>query len=210
MNHLCNKISIFMKCTELKFVFIDICKNAGTSIIETFKSNFPTCAFEGKHHSIRNYNANITCSVLTDTDINDYTLFTVVRNPFDRMVSLYHWGLNSEYNTSFPQFMERIRDGNFPGYHEKPRYRIQLDWIRDSNGEIRVPHILRYENLQEDFNLFCTEKLKLPAMPMIKTNTAFERSGKDRMPYRHYYGTVEKDIIHDVYGGDLTAFNYDF
>ncbi len=113
-----------MKSTDLKILFIDITKTAGTAIIESFKHQYPDFEFEGKHHSIPNFIAygsciqddagkphEGTCSAITPADLLEYSTFSVIRNPYDRMVSLWVWGCNTFYKTSFDQFVENVAAG---------------------------------------------------------------------------------------------------
>ena len=79
-----------------KILFIDICKTAGTAITKTLQQQFPQDRWEGKHHSVPNYTPRLASRV-TDEILDEYSSFTVIRNPYDRMVSLWIWGLGGPY-----------------------------------------------------------------------------------------------------------------
>lgn len=198
-----------MLCHELRLLFIDICKNAGTAITFAFKRAYPRYKFRGKHHSIKNYTPGIS-SMLTDKIIDGYVTFAVVRNPYDRMVSLWLWGSRSDYiNTTFGQFLKNVKNGKYVEY-SRIRYRTQVDWITDKSGRVRVDHIIRYENLKEELDNFCKSNgfSQLNLKPM---NTAREKSKFPRLPYRSYYKNKWMiDIVTEMYAEDLKMFGYTF
>ena len=226
-----------MKCEHYKFIFIDICKTAGSSINASFMENFPKIKFEGKHHSIPNYTAlpahavvhswegennhipnyrmkpmgstkhawqpvngeHYTCSYVTKSDIDNYSLFAVVRNPYDRMVSQYLYGkLRGTYQqcNSFKHFIRNIANNKY-GEYNRHRYRTQLNWISDENKKVVVGRILRFEKLQSDFK-HLLEELKIPQFKLQKINTAKDCTGQERIHYSYYYDK-SKDMVTGLY-----------
>lgn len=210
-----------MLCKELQLLFIDICKNAGTAIIATFKKQYPFLTFEGKHHSVQNWTAEghftpqlsrerFTCSAVTEEQLQNYTVFAVIRNPFDRMVSLWLWGRQGPYkNLSFAQFLKGISGNQFKEYN-KHRYRTQLEWISDKEGNQRVHEILRYERLDQDMQQFC-QAHGFEIECLLKDNTAQQRSGAPRQHYREYYTEQWMiDFVETRFAADLQTFGYSF
>ena len=201
---------------KLKILFIDITKTAGTSIIQTFKNNYPDQNWQGKHHSIKNFLGDVTCSTLTDEIIKNYRTFTVVRNPFDRILSLYIWGIDpqiGDYTSekNFESFVKSVRDNKYSEFN-KVRYRTQLDWITDKEKIVRVDNILRFENLQEDFDKLMSV-YNLKKMNIEKINTGEEKLkkiGKLKKNYREYYNQEIKEIVENLYKEDIEYFNYQF
>ena len=206
-----------MRCKEFNILFIDICKNAGSSISRGFRKNFPKVSAKGRHHSVRNFTAegfdpedgspwNATCDPVTEEDLETYRTFAVVRNPYDRLVSLYLWGGYKKH--SFELFIKKIKNEEYTEFN-KHRYRTQLEWISDYNNDIRVQKLLRYENLDEDFyNLL--KEWDIPQFKLEKENSAEFQTGKKREHYRHYYNPVSKKIAEELYKEDLKYFNYEF
>lgn len=79
-----------MRCEKLKLIFIGICKTGSTSIVNAFKNRYEET---GKAHSIKNFTYELDSNItkITEDDFNNYKLFTVIRNPYDRIVSLWLW-----------------------------------------------------------------------------------------------------------------------
>ena len=73
----------------------------------------------------------------------------------------------------------------------------QYSYICDEKDNILVGNILRFENLQRDFNKFWD--LKLPHLN--KSNR--------KKDWRVYYNDRTLEIINNVYEKDFKIFNYD-
>lgn len=201
-----------MICDQLKFIFIDICKTAGTSInivlYAYILEHFGYYCY-GKHHSIKNITGDFDfCTNITPEQLNTYFKFTIVRNPWDRMVSLWFWGISKEYPPSFREFIYNIRDGVYTEYN-RLRYIQMLDWITDDAGNLKVDFIGRYENLQQDFDTICS-KIGLPPLQLVCINTAKDRAGIDRTHYSVYYDEELKNIVAELFKKDIDYFGYIF
>ncbi len=211
-----------MKNAELGLLFIDITKTAGTAITESFQNQYPHYVFEGKHHSIQNfvsYGSRIfddngqphqgTCSVITEQDLRDYITFSVIRNPYDRMVSLWHWGNRTVYGSDFNKFVRNVALDKYRDFN-RVRYRPQADWICDAEGEVRVQYLLRYEYLAQDFAFFL-QQTGIKPFPLLVRNTAFENSRQRRKHYcNYYYYTDEstRQTVEKLWAKDFQMFNY--
>ena len=207
-----------MRCEELKILFIDICKNAGSSISRGFRRKFPELKAKGRHHSVRNFTAKgfdpedgsiwkATCDPVTEEDLNTYRTFAVIRNPYDRLVSLYLWG--KMYNRhSFEKFIYNIKENKYVEFN-RHRYRTQLEWISDYDNNIRVQKLLRFESLNQDFyNLL--KEWNIPQYKLGKENAAENHIGKKRKHYRDYYNPASRKMVEKIYAKDLEYFNYEY
>jgi len=196
-----------MICHRKKFIFIDICKTAGTSINKTFSKKYKCI---GKHHSITNIVGDFSfCTNLTKEQIDKYFKFTFVRNPYDRIVSLWLWGVKSTYKEyNFKQFVLGIKNKKFDD-HNFVRYIPMVDWLCDKSGKIRVDYIGRYENLEDDFAKVC-KKVKVNKLPLEKINTAEYRNRKPRKKYWEYYDDETRDVVTEIYKKDIDKFDYKF
>ncbi|OED43554.1 hypothetical protein AB833_03570 [Chromatiales bacterium (ex Bugula neritina AB1)] len=209
-----------MKSTELGILFIDITKTAGTAIKESFERRFPNYTFEGKHHSIRNflsYGSPVlddfgmphegTCSPVTTQELLNYHTFSVIRNPYDRMVSLWLWGRGNEYNENFNEFVASVAHGKYTDFN-RVRYRSQVEWISDFEGNVRVKQLLAFENLAHDFNKFLSH-IGIEPFPLLDRNSAYLNSNMERMPFESYYTSeTTRQTVESIWADDFEMFNY--
>ena len=193
-----------------KIIFIHIPKTAGTSI-----DNFFTGSFQ-RHSCAKDYQ-----SYLKDIIFKEYFKFTVVRNPWDLIVSLYSMitkrqelGHEHEIKTfgknTFEKFVKQlvfekhISGSGLPtNYSESFDSMCQLNWIKDLSNEICMDHIIRFENLQEDFNIVC-DKIKIPKTKLPNRNPTKHKH------YTEYYDAEAREIIAEKYAEDIEYFNYKY
>lgn len=128
-----------------------------------------------------------------------YRKVTIVRNPWDREVSLYFWRFRK--STSRPTF-ER--------YMAWPRYRPERKTFElySIDGKIVADTILRYESLQQDFSQF-VHSLGIDAaieLPRAKGNLR-PRTTRD---YHDFYDATTRDIVARRYAREIEAFGYQF
>lgn len=135
--------------------------------------------------------------------------FTIVRNPYDRTVSIFEYlKLTKELppTTSFSIFCQYLQENAFEpiglyNYHHLSQLNPQVSWLKNSKGQIFADFIGRYENLEDDANLIF-EKLG------IKSSSLPHKNPTKRKPIKSYYSTKEVDIIQAVYNEDFETFNY--
>jgi len=90
---------------KFNFIFFHVPKAAGSSIIEGFRKNYPKTVVINenneklKQHLISNEyknwpnhtNSKTMKAYLGEKVFNNYFKFAFVRNPFDKLVSIYHY-----------------------------------------------------------------------------------------------------------------------
>ncbi|MFT6248318.1 MAG: hypothetical protein ACJAZQ_001519 [Cognaticolwellia sp.] len=185
---------------ETNSIFIHIPKAAGTSI-----SNALYGGRQGHHTALAYKKAN-------SEKFNNYYKFTIVRNPWDRLASTYHYLLKSPHAedrawaekniakyTSFESFVKNwlSKDSIYTWKHFLP----QTYFIMEDN-EILVDDIFKMENLSLDFSKIAT---KLGCKEQLSHDNRIER--------KHYSCLYSKDIIDitsKVYETDIEEFNYAF
>lgn len=129
--------------------------------------------------------------------------YAFVRNPWDRLVSLYHFRGGTDPAGMGP-WLEKVlrveaREGRqipFPCW----------DYVSDEDGvESIVNFVGRYETLAEDFaKLRAT--LALPAVELPRAN-ARRRAAPS---YQDYYTSALRDFVADRYESDVAHFGYTF
>ena len=153
-----------------------------------------------------------------DESWNDYFKFTIVRNPWDRLLSCWKQKLAVRVKTSCPEdecrFYHNLLGLEFPGgltfaefvktlnadnlyadKHWAPLYSlINLD---------SVDFIGRFENLQEDFYTIC-DKIGIPRQKLSHANSTKHKH------YTEYYDDESREIVAEKYAKDIEYFGYEF
>lgn len=130
---------------------------------------------------------------------NDIKLFTVVRNPYDRIISecFCKWGgkycnkLNTQddLNNFIFEQVSKAEDTSF--FHFFPQYSYT------HNKKCFVVHILKYENIEIEFN----NLMNLYDIDINNGNTSHKFTIND-------ISRGNMDLINDVYHYDFVYFNY--
>ena len=135
--------------------------------------------------------------------------FAVVRNPWDKVVSHYHYRVQTnqtglaDANIEFKQWVKLCYEQQDPAYYDKPKmFQPQIDWISDQQGNILVNHICRFETLNADFLTLCEAIGRTAELPHIKTS--------NRGKYCDYYDDETQEIIRKWFVKDIDFFGYKF
>tara|TARA_R110002020_G_scaffold50211_1_gene142102 strand:- start:1210 stop:1746 length:537 start_codon:yes stop_codon:yes gene_type:complete len=169
-----------------KAIFIHIPKNAGTSIEEYF-SNESVRIQPEKHADIYEIKKKFKNSY------NNYKKFTIIRNPYDKMVSWYFYLKRNLGDYNVVEFNDWIKEpsrfwhANDPISFLKPQH----EWINNT------VEIIKFENLNKELNKFFNKQINLPI-----TNKSNHKH------YLEYYNTESLDIIYNRYKKDFKKFNY--
>lgn len=184
-----------------KLIFNHIHKTGGNSLIEIFSivfDDFCKIPFIESDHC--DLNTLIQKFYIEDINLDKYKIFTVLRNPLDHVVSIYHyWNqtnkkdpksklpwVKSAIDNSFDDFvLLTINKSSFKGYEENLKFQGILPYnnyiSRLENIEIDLPNFLL-----ENYNYIL--KVKIPVL------------NKSKHKYFKYYikDNLEK-IIKDKY-----------
>jgi len=172
---------------EHKTIFIHIPKNAGTSI-ENYFSNGAVRIQPNKHADIYEIKRKFKNSY------NNYRKFTIIRNPYDKMVSWYFYlkrNLGESYDVI--DFNEWIKDPSKFWHADDPisYLKPQHEWIDDT------VEIVEFENINDGLNLVFGKEINLPV-----TNKS------NRGHYLDYYNNQSLETIYERYKKDFEKFNY--
>ena len=183
-------------------IFVHIPKSAGTSINQALQIDRDNRG----HRTILEIKNN------TDEHIfNEYSKAAVVRNPWDRVYSLYRM---------------RIRDGNTdfsfknwfwypPTRNADPYFWMnQFDMISDDSDNVLVDHVLSYENLNEDWNNLLV-KLKreyIGELEFFNISSANTKVLSEYPPEKfEWWKEYDNDMIEEVrkiFYKDIEKFDY--
>jgi len=135
--------------------------------------------------------------------------FTVVRNPWDKVVSHYHHRVQTNQTdlgvrpVKFKDWVKLTYRDKDSFYYDKPKmFMPQTDWITDHDGQILVDYICRFENISHDFSYVCGILGKTVSLPHIKASK--------RDHYTVYYDKETIEIIASWFREDIKRFGYEY
>ena len=139
-------------------------------------------------------------------DLDDLLIFTLVRNPWARLVSYYHWLRLQE----FDHLAVRVAKGaDFSGFLHTPLIRESFrqsparHYVTDATGRERPALFLRLERFADDAApLF--DHLGF-ALTLPEENV----TGKGR-DYRQYYSESDSNLVAECCAEDVKRFGYGF
>jgi hypothetical protein len=188
---------------EHECIFIPQRKCASSSICVAFNMRWSPCAKDCPDWHFGDNGVN-SHQILTGPP---YFRFSIVRNPYDRFIS--GWKFCEKSGSPPRSLLEWLSDmptPRRPGFFEydhiaRPQHVILLR----PNGSIGVDYLMRYENLQDDFDRVCdlVGKTRL-VLPHVHRG--------DRQPYRHYFDACPeaRRLLEQHFQRDLELFNYSY
>ncbi|MEW4531277.1 sulfotransferase family 2 domain-containing protein [Maioricimonas sp. JC845] len=200
-----------------RFIFVHIPKTAGTSCALALRQSLPWWERRqrltrrgSKHKSLldglRLLEQPVGLFGRNRAEIDRYFSFAVVRNPWDRMVSLYHYlKRTGKYGTicpdSFEGFLDAI-DAQAAWTQQLRSLRTQRSYLVDADGRMICSRTVRFENLSQDFETV-TQRLGLSAsLPHVNRS--------DHDAYVGYYTSRTRECVARWYREDIDEFGYTF
>lgn len=211
-----------------KFIYIHIPKTGGTSIEHTLAKKCGTDLEKNELYGLEDLNGkrlpfndtmhrlkskktswrHIRClQHLTSNEIkqryenqiwSEYYKFTVVRNPWDELVSTYNYIKNKRPDlctkkfTTFKEWVINIKNTN-----------RQTRYILDKNNQTMVDFIARFENIQSDFNTIC-KTIGIPEHTLPHANKTNHKH------YTEYYDDELVQIVASKFAVDIRYLNYTY
>lgn len=187
------------KGKDTNFIFIHINKTAGTSIIKVIGKPFR------KHLT-----AKEIISTIGQKKWDSAYKFTVIRNPWDKVVSQYKHNIKMNSNNMAKKHIE-FKDwvsctygiNKDAKYYGRPQMFLpQVEWLKNYKNEIDIDKIIRFENLNEGINnVFKTLGIK-HELPHVNRTV--------KTDYKKFYDNESKKIIADWFHEDIDVFGYSF
>ncbi len=128
---------------------------------------------------------------------DSYRTITTVRNPFDLVVSRFHWTAERRGDPPLPRSPERQR-AEFTDFVKGSAFPSSAD-ITHLDGAFAIHHVVRFEHLREDLHKLCGN-LGRPYEPALLTHvkaTAWRRFG---VPVHAYYTPETEEIVCKEHG----------
>jgi hypothetical protein len=135
-----------------------------------------------------------------------YYKFSIVRNPWDKAVSQFS---SMDTRGDLRDFIEMKKGGSFKTYLELIGKKRHVQWepqvrfLHDSNGDLLVDYIGRYESFADSvFHVLNAIGVSVNAIP--------HENASRRGPYEQYYDAESREMIAAMYAADIEAFGYSF
>lgn len=230
---------------QKQFIFIKTIKTAGTSVESYFEkycmpegewvpshhrselvSEFGIIGYRGPQKAGTTWHPHMSADsirqMIGEEVWRSYFKFTVMRNPYDKLVSAYHMAMRKK-RARTQTLVQRLKYtllrkqrciDKAKGRTDVERFR---NWMHckqrpfDRNkylidGEVCVDYFIRFENLQEGIREVC-HRLAIPyeagRIPEFKTGL------RDKsIPVRDYYEESTQRLIEAQYAWELREFGY--
>jgi len=143
----------------------------------------------------------------SDAEIAQFFTVTLVRNPWDRIVSYYHWLRLQGF--AHPAVGLAKAQG-FAGFLNHPQTVAALamapygSYMRDRHGVERASLFVRLERLDQDLAPFETH-LGFPLSPLARANA----TPRPR-DWRRFYSDVDAELVARIAAEDIARFGYRF
>lgn len=194
----------FKPFDDTRSIFIHIPKCAGLSVAHALYGNRA-----GGHLTLDEY-----LRIFEPAAIRQYFKFTFVRNPWDRLVSAFHFlkaggislrdqswangelGPYAEFDTFVRHWLNEKNIWKFPHFHPQTHFALE------SSGHVTLEFVGRFENLAEDF-AHVAGRLGTNATLAVTNPSA-------HAGYRDYYSETARERVGQVYARDIAQFSYTF
>ena len=181
---------------DYRFVHVHCRKAGGMSIGHLFPR------FETHHNNMHDY-----IRMLGD-EIKDYFVWTIVRNPWDRMVSSFFYELKIMqrcHTDSFPQYVrdmyEGIRDNSFDHFYDMLE---QVEYLKDFHELPAYDYVACLGNIDRDFEMVKRRSGMLPELRFPRVNST------EHPDYRQYYNDDTKRMVAEMSRNDIETFGFVF
>lgn len=202
-----------------KFIFIHVPKTGGVAILDYLRRTkdiqqvqdirdelgFRRSGWDDNH-----YYYSTTINTLTEIygdihDFKDFTTFGVIRNPFQRMVSMYlHRLRKPKYNTDADQ---KVLNRGFEYWLLNTQHR--------ADKHITTRPQMEWFDTCIDPQIICQSKLNTKWLKKVSSTESMEgslpvkhTSNKPIESYDHYHTTETVDYIEKVFARDIEWGNY--
>jgi hypothetical protein len=126
-----------------------------------------------------------------------YKLFAVVRNPYERIVSLWMWETFVKPELKNVTFLKWLQFFANAWWH-----RPQFDFLHSPHNKTNPVKIIKFENLKEDIYSFCNE-VKIPIVKLLHLNFSKHKN------YLQYYNDETYKLVSEKYSKDIKHFGYE-
>ncbi|MBU2983058.1 sulfotransferase family protein [Lentibacter algarum] len=144
--------------------------------------------------------------VVSREDIAQMLAFTLVRNPFDRLVSYYHWLREQRFEHPAVRTAKALEFDAFlqdQGIGHAMQTMPYESYMRDGAGAGREALYIRLEHFEEDAAPLWEHLGFELVLPRINASPRED-------DYRAYYSQASRERVETICAADLARFNYGF
>lgn len=181
------------------YIFIHINKTGGTSVAKAI-------GLPEKNH----LTALEIINKISVLEWIDAYKFTVVRNPWDKVLSHYKYRVKTnqtDLKTNPIPFDEWVQKTYGPHkdykYYDRPKmFQPQVDWLKDFNHHLKIDKIIKFENLAEGYSEIANTLAIESELPHLNKTR--------KSNYKDYYNQETIEIIADWFDEDIRLFEYSY
>jgi hypothetical protein len=200
---------------ENKYIYIHIPKTAGTSVRQSLKeAPWPHLSRGTKFRVPKHATALTAKQIVGERIWQSHFTFAFVRNPWDLMVSSYHWWLRKGKRYDSTHAMAELVEqcGTFHdfvlgeiGSTHINEFEAQglKDWCCNDQGVVLLDFIGRFEEIEKDFQ-HIGERLGVNFPELPRKNVS------NRSSYREYYNDETRQAVADRFTWTIQNFKYEF
>jgi hypothetical protein len=207
---------------EHGFVFMKTRKTAGTSVeialsrvcgpddvitpvleepLRTEAGGRPPQNFEApplEHKAFNHMPVSMVRRMLGRKRFETYFSFAVERNPWDAVVSLYHWHVRDA--------VEPVGFAAYAASEAVETFAAKQQRVYRLDGRVAVDRVVRYESLADELATIWAE-LDLPGSPDLPHAKAGVRP---RASYRDYYDDSSRARVAELFAAPISDLGYEF
>jgi hypothetical protein len=141
---------------------------------------------------------------------DDIYSFTIVRNPWERALSLFHYRRKVNRipaDWSFAEYVERLVEAEqgTENFRFHASWRGAADFVLDVDDTVLVTHIIRFEEREVGLEQ-AAKRLHVPDLGRVHVQSA-SPPGRD---YRSEYDDATRELIAQRFAKDALLFDYTF
>lgn len=183
-------VKLIMICDKHKTVFIHIPRNAGRSVCEALGVSSKDLP---EFRSITEIEKKNPIAILS------YYKWTIVRNPWERELSLYNYALEENIidNKSFEDYLEMVKSKSI---NNSIIQKNQIDYFTQ-NHYVQVDQIVRLEYISTAWKKIC-EQIKIEKIDLQHINKSKNQENQ--------YTQESMRLVAEIRKQDIEFLKYDF
>ena len=185
-----------MLSDDLQLIFVHITRTGGTSIEAALAGqDWWNISPQTKHMSARQIRTQ--CG---EQKWNNYIKFSIVRNPWDRVVSMFAtgWWMGDDRQPDAQAEFEHFIENLSPHPNEIYSSLMYSEIINEN-----LDMVVRYEALQEGFDKIC-DLIERPSKILGREES------RERLHYSVYYNDTTRRKVGDLFRKDIDDYQYFF